>query len=112
MIIDAPQNMWLRPSLRVMCICEGKKDIQTRLLHSGRAGRDHPDLQDDLGTFETKQEEAAKVRLTFALTFASIEGMTLPGTLKIHDGSHPRFDWRKLFVGLSRGTSTNDVEVV
>ena len=37
-------------------------------------------LQDDLGAFEIKQEEAAKVlRLTFALTYASIEGMTLPG---------------------------------
>jgi hypothetical protein len=52
------------------------------------------------------------LRLTFALTYASIEGMTIPGILRLHDGDHPRFDWRKLFVGLSRGTAANDVEVV
>ena len=66
-------------------------------------------LADDLGTFEIKHEEAARVlRLTFALTFASIEGMTIPGILRLHDGDHPRFDWRKLDVGLSRGTGADD----
>ena len=70
-------------------------------------------LEDTLGTFEIKHEEAAKVlRLAFALTYASIEGMTLPGVVRLHDGDHPRFDWRKLFVGLSRGTAANDVEVL
>ena len=70
-------------------------------------------LEDDLGTFEIKHEEAARVlRLTFALNFASLEGMTIPGILRLHDGDHPRIDWRKLFVGLSRGTAANDVEVV
>ena len=52
------------------------------------------------------------LRLTSALTYASIEGMTLPGVVRLHDGDHPRMDWRKLFVGLSRGTAANDVEVV
>ena len=51
------------------------------------------------------------LRLTFALTFASIEGMTLPGVLRLHDGSHPWFDWRKLNVGLSQGIAAADVEV-
>ena len=70
-------------------------------------------LEDSLGTFEIKHEEAATVlRLTFALTFASCEGMTIPGILRLHDGDHPRFDWRKLFVGISRGTGADDVEVV
>ncbi len=70
-------------------------------------------LEDDLGTCEIKHEEAAKVlRLTAALTYASIEGMTLPGVVRLHDGDHPRMDWRKLFVGISRGTAANNVEVV
>ena len=70
-------------------------------------------LEDDLGTFEVKHEEAARVlRLTFALTFASIEGMTLPGILRLHDGTHPRMCWRKLNVGLSRGTAADNVECV
>jgi hypothetical protein len=46
-------------------------------------------LTDDLGTFEIKHEEAARVlRLTIALTYASIEGMTLPGVVRLHDGDH------------------------
>ena len=70
-------------------------------------------LQDDLGCFEIEHEEAARVlRLTFALTFASIGGMTIPGRLHLHDGNHPRFDWRKIFVGLAQGTAAADVEVV
>ena len=52
------------------------------------------------------------LRLTSALTYASIEGMTLPGVVRLHDGDHPKYDWRKLFVGLSRGTAANNVEVI
>ena len=70
-------------------------------------------LEDVMGPFEIKHEEAARVlRLTFALTYASIEGMTILGRLRFHDGNHPRFDWRKLFVGLSRKTGAADVAVV
>ena len=66
-------------------------------------------LEDELGTLS---EEAAKVlRLTFALTYASIEGVAHPGILRLHDGGHPKFDCRKLFDGLFRGTAANDVEV-
>ena len=70
-------------------------------------------LEDIAGTLVIKHEEAARVlRPTFALTYASIEGMTLPGVVRLHDGDHPMFDWRKLFVGLSGGTAASDEEVV
>ena len=70
-------------------------------------------LEDDLGKFEIKREEAAKVlRPTFGLTYASTGGMTIPGRLRLHDADHPRFDWRNLFVGLSWETAADDVEVV
>jgi hypothetical protein len=110
-----PQDMWLQPGLRVMCVCEGKKG---RLFNHGfytvaALGDSTVTLEDAQGTFEIKHEEAARVlRLTFALTFASIEGMTLPGVVRLHDGDHPRMDWRKLFFGISRGTRADDVEVV
>ena len=112
---NAPQDMWLQPGLRVMCICEGKRGrlYNHAFFTVAALGDSTVSLTDDLGTFEIKHEEAARVlRLTFALTFASIEGMTIPGSLRLHDGDHPRFDWKKLFVGLSRGTAANDVEVV
>ena len=65
-------------------------------------------LQDDIDPFVIEHEEAVKVmQLTFARTVASMEGKTLPGILRLHDGSN----WRKLFVGLSQGTAAADVEV-
>ena len=112
---NAPQDMWLQPGLRVMCICDGKRGrLYNHAFFTITAlGESTVTLEDTLGTFEIKHEEAAKVlRLTAALTYASIEGMTLPGVVRLHDGDHPRMDWRKLFVGLSRGTGGADVEVV
>jgi len=112
---NAPQDMWLQPGLRVFCVCEGKRGrlFNHAFFTVAALGESTVTLEDDLGTFEIKHEEAARVlRLTSALTFASIEGMTLPGIVRLHDGDHPRFDWRKLFVGLSRGTAANNVEVV
>ena len=103
--------MWLQPGLRVFCVCERKcgRLFNHAFFTVAALGDSTVSLTDDLGTFETKHEEAARVlRLTSALTFASIEGMTLPGVVRLHDGDHPRFDWRKLFVGLSRGTAAND----
>ena len=70
-------------------------------------------MEDDHGTFDIKHEQAAQeLHLIFTLTYKSCEGMALPRFLRLHDGSHPRFDWRKLFVGLSRWTAAADVEVV
>jgi hypothetical protein len=98
-----------------MCICEGKRGRLFNHAHFTvtALGESTIALEDDLGTFEIRHEEAEKVlRMTFALTYASIEGLTLPGVVRLHDGDHPRMDWRKLFVGLSRGTAADDVEVV
>ena len=98
-----------------MCICEGRRGrlFNHAFFAVAALGESTVTLEDDLGTFEIKHEEVARVlRLTFSLTYASIEGMTLFGRLRLHDGNHPRFDWRKLFVGLSKGTSSDDVEVV
>jgi hypothetical protein len=111
---NAPQDMWLQPGLRVMCICECRRGrLYNHASYTVAAlGESTVTLEDTLGTFEIKHEEAARVlRLTFALTFASIEGMSIPGILRLHDGGHPRMDWRKLFVGISRGTAANNVEV-
>ena len=97
-----------------MCICERKRGrLYNHAFFTITAiGESTVTLEDTLGIFEIKHEEAARVlRLTSALTFASIAGMTLPGVVRLHDGDHPRMDWRKLFVGLSRGTGGADVEV-
>jgi hypothetical protein len=110
---NAPQNMFLQIGLKVMCICEGKRGRLYNHAFFTVAGlsSNSVTLEDEVGTFEIKHEEAAKLlRLTYGLTYASVEGMTLPGVLRLHDVSHSRMCWRKLNVGLSRGTAFNLVE--
>ncbi len=70
-------------------------------------------LKDDRGDeFTIKTEVAVKqLRMTHALTYACIEGLTLPGRIRLCDADHRNFDWRKLNVGLSRGTAADLVEV-
>ena len=56
-------------------------------------------------------EAMAKLRMTWALTYACVQGLTLPGRVWLHDCDHPRMDWRKLNVGLSRGTRSDLVQI-
>ena len=97
----------------MMCICEGKRGrLYNHAFFTVYAVSPHVvTLQDDIGTFEIKSDDAAKMlRLTYALTYASIEGMTLFGVVRLHDLNHAHMCWRKLNVGLSRGTAANQME--
>ena len=51
------------------------------------------------------------LRLKYAVTYASAQGITVDGLLALHDTAHAHFDWRKLYVGLSRATGKNKVIV-
>ena len=57
------------------------------------------------------QEAMAKLRMTWALTYACVQGLTLAGRVRLHDCLNPRMDWRKLNVGLSRATRSDLVEI-
>ena len=58
-----------------------------------------------------RKEFFESVRLRYAVTYASAQGLTIDGLLALHCTGHPYFDWRKLFVGLSRATAANRVIV-
>lgn len=47
------------------------------------------------------------MRLRYALTYASIQGVTVQTLLALHDTSHIHFDLTKLFVGSSRAVANN-----
>ena len=63
--------------------------------------------------FEISAQDAmAKLLLTDALTYACIQGLKLKTKpVRLCDADHPRYDWRKMNVGLSRATSSDLVEV-
>jgi len=51
------------------------------------------------------------MRLRYAITYASAQGLTLQGLLALHDTGNEHFDWKKLYVGLSRATAKDQVVV-
>ena len=59
----------------------------------------------------SREDVSRYMRLCHALTYASCEGLTIRGRIRLCDVRHPKFTWRKLFVGLSRATSHRLVEV-
>ena len=50
-------------------------------------------------------------RLAHCLCYASVQGLTLPGVVRLEDTSSPLFCLRKLYVGVSRATAAGKVEV-
>ncbi len=51
------------------------------------------------------------MRLKYAMTYASAQGLTIEGLLMLHDTGHRHFTWRHLYVGLSRATGWDKVVV-
>ena len=54
-----------------------------------------------------RAEFFSAMRLCYAVTYASAQGLTIEGLLCLHDTSHVRFDARMLFVGMSRARARN-----
>jgi hypothetical protein len=58
----------------------------------------------------THEEAVRSLRLAYSLTFASCQGLTLPGRLRLETDS-PHMTIRHLYVGISRATAADLVEV-
>ena len=59
----------------------------------------------------TREDTVQWTRLAFALVFASVQGLTLQGHVRLETNS-PNFTLRHLYVGISRATSADLVSVV
>ena len=60
----------------------------------------------------THKEAARSLRPCWALTYASCQGLTLPGVVRLLDTGHvPHFTVRHLYVATSRATSSSCLEV-
>jgi ATP-dependent exoDNAse (exonuclease V) alpha subunit len=59
----------------------------------------------------THEQALKSLRLSYALTYASCQGLTLKGVVRL-DTQSPNFTLKHLYVGISRATSASLVEVV
>ena len=62
------------------------------------------------GLVLTHEQAVQSLRLCYALTYASCQGLTLPGVVRL-DTKSDHFTLKHLYVGLSRATAADLVEV-
>jgi hypothetical protein len=112
---NQPQDAYIWPGMQMVCCQEGRRG---NLYNGGWftvLAVDHSKFRlkgEDGKKFEiSAQDGMAKLRMSYALTYACCQGLTLRGLVRLYDCDHPRMDWRKLNVGISRATSGENVEV-
>ena len=113
---NRPQNMWVWPGLQLIGCCRGGiGPVLNGCMYTVRAVTDTHlalDTKDgEEGPTMTHEQAARCLRLTYGLTLAGCQGLTLPGRVRIVDTSSPHFTRKHLFVGLSRATAFDLLEV-
>ena len=104
---NAPQTMWLWPGLRL--IGAGHKVPKGIFVEVKACDGEKVTLDNDLTLTHT--QVCQSLRLSYAITYASCQGLTLPGRVRLETQSG-FLTTRHLYVGVSRGTSSELVEVV
>ena len=104
---NAPQNFKLWPGLRL--IGAGHKVPKGIFVVVKACDADRVVLDNDLTL--THHQVCQSLRLSYAITYASCQGLTLRGRVRLETQSG-FLTTRHLYVGVSRGTSSELVEVV
>ena len=103
------QDMLLWPGILVMgCMKTGP--VQNGVFYEVEAVDDESVSLVD-GPTLTHFMAARNLRLTYALTYASCQGLTLDGRVRLWDTQSPNFTKRHLFVAMSRATSADNLEI-
>ena len=59
----------------------------------------------------TAHQAVRSLRLAYALTYPSTQGLTLPGIVRLDCTANRHFTWKHLYVGASRCTSHQLLEI-
>ena len=136
---NQPQDMWLRPGMRLICCCkahallvngvfytvEGVDDERVVVRMDASYHREPPEEMDERAAKRykktKKQEDAIELshtdaslclRLSHALCYASVQGLTIGDRrVLLLDLEHHFFSVRSLIVGLSRVTKGSQIHV-
>ena len=104
---NAPQTMFVFPGLRL--IGSGHKVPKGIFVEVRACDNEKVTLDNDLVL--THAQVCQSLRLSYAITYASCQGLTLAGRVRLETQSG-FLTTRHLYVGISRGTSSELVEVV
>ena len=98
---NSPQNMWVWPGVRMLgaggrCLKGVFYEIETC---------DEEGVTLTSGDRLNHDEAVKCLRLSHAITYASSQGLTLGGIVRLDDTTNKHFGLRHLYVGVSRCTS-------
>jgi hypothetical protein len=102
---NGPQDAWFWPGQRVLACSRGRKlrngrEYEIVGLSARVVLRETSQPTQDLTL--SRAEFFRAMRLPYAVTYASAQGLTIEGLLALHDVDHMHFSWRHLYVGMSR----------
>jgi hypothetical protein len=104
----AGQNMWLWPGIELLGSA-GSRRIRNGVLYTVTAVSHDTVTLDDIQL--THAQAAASLRLSYARTYASIQGTEFCGSVALWDTDAHHFTMRHLFVALSRAKHSSDLHV-
>ena len=102
--------MWLWPGLRVIgaggALRKGVFDTVSHV-DEGDGGTVHLEG----GARLSYHQAIRSLRMSYSITYASCQGLTLPGVVRLGDTENQHFGTKNLYVGNSRATAHDLLEV-
>jgi len=112
---NGAQTMLLWPGIKLLgAVSSEKRGVRNGCLYTVAAVDEERgvELQELPGVIFSLEQVKAWLRLSYAQTYASVQGTEFEGELRLHDTQHQHFTRRHLFVGLSRAKEASKVSVV
>ena len=116
--VNQPQDALIWPGMVMISRCTNRK-LKNALAYvvlgfaKDKVRLGLPESESDRAESEGEWVELTRkaffrsMRLGYALTYASIQGVTIKTLLALYDTTHPHFDSRHLFVGTSRAIASD-----
>ena len=109
--LNAPQSMWIWPGLELL----GSVPIEKYGVRNGVVyiieWITESMLHFEGGVTLSKEDTVQMMRLSHAMTYASVQGRETEGTLALHDCNSPNMTLKHLYVALSRAKKASHVRV-
>ena len=92
---NGPQNMFLWPGLRIV---GGGGALKRGVFATIESISADSEVALDNGIKLTASQASRSIRLCYALTYASVQGLTIEGPVRLDCTSSQLFSWRHLYV--------------
>jgi hypothetical protein len=110
---NSAQTMLIWPGIQLLgAVPTERKGIRNGCLYTVSEIEGTVRSQELPGITLTFDQVKSWLRLSYAQTYASVQGSEFTSQLRLHDTTHHFFTQRHLFVGLSRARAAKDVSVV